>query len=109
MMMQPTGVTGDCSDKGDYSDQRDKSRFLKPHVAMSDWQTVAAKRKMKSNRPVKHYFKCLLAGHYKIQCINHIKCFKCGEADHTQYKCEEEKRTIYPMLQIREAKLGKTH
>jgi hypothetical protein len=73
------------------SDQQDTPRFLKPPMAIDDWQIVNG-RKSKSSRPVKHCFKCFLPGHFKTQCKNSIKCFRCGKSGHTQYKWEETKK-----------------
>jgi hypothetical protein len=79
-------------DEAIYSDQRDTPRFVKPPVAIDDWKMIVNKRKSNNNRAVKHCFKCFLPGHYKIQCANIIKYFKCGRSGHTQYKCRETKQ-----------------
>jgi hypothetical protein len=73
----------------DYSGRKGAPRFIKPPVAIGDWQIIVSKKRTSKNRTTNYCFRCFLPGYYKRQCKNSIKYFKCGRSGHTQYKCKE--------------------
>jgi hypothetical protein len=81
---------GNTKVEPDYSGRKGAPRFIKPHMATDDWQIIVSKKKTTKNRTTNYYFKCFLPGHYKRQCKNNIKRFKCGRSGHTKYKCKEK-------------------